>query len=200
MRGGRRWLEPRPDVSLSCLQKRWLRLRIVRRRCFQGDMSLQEWLRDVPAALSAIAFGPHKDLIKLVLRVLASAPPAADASGPSDVADEAAACLCVLLQHPVPAVPAQTWGALRKLLTVSAAPDTDGTVDGLLRLLSHAPLMRHMIVICAANDSEERHEDIANILSHVLAARDLSVRAGGHLTSRSRYCVADSHQMLRAPH
>ena len=139
---------------------------------------MPSWLADVPAALTAIAFGPHKDLIELVLRVLASAHADIADSGLSSCSDEAASCLLVLLQHPVSAVPEHTRAALRKLLGAPAPADGEATTVGLLRLLSQQPVMRHLVVLSADKGTQGSCELVAEVMGHMLASRDPCVQAG----------------------
>jgi hypothetical protein len=166
----------------------------------QGDMALNDWLTDVPASLTAVAFGPHKGLIQLVLQVLASAPHDADTDTLSPMAVEAASCLLVLLQHPVPAVPEHTWAALRKLLDLPAAADGRVGSAGLLRLLSHAPVMRHLLVHCAVQGAPELREAVADVLRRMLASRDACIQAGMCMHALRLCCVAPQRLAARTQH
>jgi hypothetical protein len=148
----------------------------------QGELALAEWLQHVPAALSAIAFGPHKGLLQLVLRVLASA--GRVSTGGETEASDAAACLLVLLQHPVTAVADQAWASVRKILEGSASDGVGSSASGLLRLLSTEAVMRHVIVQCMARGCEGRVADVGDVLQHMLASKDPLVVEGVPLTRR----------------
>jgi hypothetical protein len=156
----------------------------------EGKQSVDVWLQHVPTAVSAIAFGPHKDLLRLVLRVLASAPAmsASNACGGVTLAQtreaveaeqhaaaEAAGCLLALMQHPVAALAAQTWASVRRLLEGSDADGGAGTASHLLRLLSDAQVMRHVVVHCMAAEAADRAQDVDTVLSHLLACQDVVV-------------------------
>ena len=139
----------------------------------RSEQPLREWLQHVPAALSAIAFGPHQGLLLLVLRVLASA--ADDA-----VVEEASACLLVLLRHPVNTVVEKTWLALCKLLAAGdeSAEGSEATRRGLLRLLSRRTVLRHVVVHCMVQGEDERVRQVAEVLKAMLASDDASVATG----------------------
>ena len=130
-----------------------------------NQSSVHEWLQHVPASLSAIAFGPHKDLIRLVLRVLAHA------AGNDAANSEAVSCMLVLLQHPVPAVPQNTWAALQRLLCHDDAGEDVASLEGLQRLLSNEAVMRHVAMHGIASRSAETAAAAADILAALLSCR-----------------------------
>lgn len=168
-----------------------------------GVESVASWLRRVPTALSAIAFGPHKGLIRLVLRVLAAAPAleAGSMAGeggselqPAAVGEEealdATGCLLVLLQHPVDAVVAQTWQCLQRLVRDEDSGSPSSAACGLLRLLCLRAVMRHLVVLCATCEDSERLQMVADVLGAALSSSDFEVVTGAHVPFTNRSVVA----------
>jgi hypothetical protein len=163
-----------------------------------GSMPLTAWLPHVPAAVAAIAFGPHRDLVKLVLLVISSAAASAvcgrapddhgtlhtlDRSPDDETAQpslhdqiyQGASIVLKLLQHPVQSVQSKAWAAIGELLEGGAQESSH--VLGLLRLLSSQPVMRHIVVDCLARD-EEHEGVVVEALQRMLASGDGSTLQG----------------------
>jgi hypothetical protein len=169
------------------------------RAVLDGSKPLTAWLPHVPAAVSAIAFGPHKDLVKLVLLVLASAAGSADSAcganidssvgqahhalhisedrpaaetaqlDLNDSVSKGASILLTLLQHNVQSVQSRVWAAVQELLHQGS--EGSSHASGLLRLLRSQLVMRHIVVDCVARD--EHHDGVVvDALQCMLASND----------------------------
>jgi hypothetical protein len=143
-----------------------------------GALPLPVWLEDVPLALMATAFTPHKQLVHTILRTAVFAV-ANQMEGGHDCSERmhvASDMLQALLQHPVATVAAEAWYVVRQLL--HELPSNSAQHRALIRLLSNDTCMRFMFGIVLPSADDDKIECAVQLFAAAVASEDTAVAMG----------------------
>lgn len=147
-------------------------------RVLDGELDLSAWLENVPLALMATAFTPHKELVCTIMHTVVGtvAKQMEAGQGKSSLSRVASDMLQTLLQHPVAAVAAKSWAVVVQLLQQLSCSSKQHRA--LVQLLTNDSCMRFAFGKMLPHGKEGEQEGAVQLLAAVGASEEEHIARG----------------------
>lgn len=148
-----------------------------------GAVPLSVWLEQVPLALMATAFTPHKELVHTIMQTVvgAVAKQMENGQGGSSLMHVASDMVQTLLQHPVATVAEKAWSVVRQLL--HQLPCNSEQHRAFIQLLTNDSCMRFIFGSMLPSGEDEKSENAVQLLAAVVSSEEQAVVEGAVVLS-----------------
>lgn len=143
-----------------------------------GAVALSAWVENMPLALMATAFSPHKELVRTIIHTVVGtvANQMEAGQGAASLLEIASDILQTLLQHPVATVAAKSWAVVTQLLQQLLGSSEQHRV--LVQLLVNDSCMRLAFGRMLPHGQEGERESAVQLLAAAVRSEEEAIIEG----------------------